>query len=57
MRNSTAPIDELFVDRILLLLSHCRHSREVRSRVVKALQLVGAVAAQVLTMLLAVAGR
>jgi hypothetical protein len=57
MRNSSAPIDELFVERILILLSHCRHSRDVRSRVVKALQLVDAVAVQVLTMLFAVAGR
>jgi hypothetical protein len=57
MRNSTAPIDELFVDRIVLPLSHCRHSHAVRSRVVKALQLVGAIEVQVLTIILAVSGR
>jgi hypothetical protein len=56
MHNSEAPIDELFVERILLLLSHCRHSREACSRVVKVLQLVGATAAQVFTMLLDLAG-
>jgi hypothetical protein len=56
MRNSTTSIDELFAERILLLLSPYRHSCEVRIRVVKALQLVGEVAVQVLKMLLAVAG-